>query len=191
MRLAKMFPFVFCFFFLFGNTLCAQSEQELQEIKDQLLAMRSYEKVYDYLDKPLLPFSLPGLNKDSVRLKDFHGKKVLINFWFTNCQPCLDEIPILHELQKELASEDVVFLALTFEDEVEVNQFLEHNPFNFTHLVGGKAYTKSLGIRFYPKTIIIDENQIVKKIDKRLPSDATPDELNTWKQGILDALKTE
>lgn len=45
-------------------------------------------------------FRLPGLDGSSVRLSDFRGKIVLLNFWTTWCPACLTEIPDLIELQK-------------------------------------------------------------------------------------------
>jgi thiol-disulfide isomerase/thioredoxin len=45
-------------------------------------------------------FTLPGLDGKVVRLADFRGKVVLINFWTTWCTACISEIPELIALQK-------------------------------------------------------------------------------------------
>ncbi|MGO8699804.1 MAG: redoxin domain-containing protein [Limisphaerales bacterium] len=45
-------------------------------------------------------FVLPGLDGKPVRLSDFHGKTVLINFWATWCTACISELPALIALQK-------------------------------------------------------------------------------------------
>src|SRR5690349_21516097 len=43
--------------------------------------------------------TLTDLNGRTVRLSDYHGKVVLINFWATWCPPCRAEMPDLVKLQ--------------------------------------------------------------------------------------------
>jgi peroxiredoxin len=43
-------------------------------------------------------FELPDANGNKVRLSQFRGKTVVLNFWTTTCQPCLEEMPSLAEL---------------------------------------------------------------------------------------------
>lgn len=45
-------------------------------------------------------FALQDLTGQTVRLSDFRGKVVLVNFWATWCPPCLQEIPTLVELHR-------------------------------------------------------------------------------------------
>jgi thiol-disulfide isomerase/thioredoxin len=51
---------------------------------------------------PVMNFSLKNLNGNVVRLSDFRGKVVLVNFWATWCASCLTEIGDLNALQKRL-----------------------------------------------------------------------------------------
>lgn len=53
-------------------------------------------------------FSLKDLDGNQVRLADFHGKVVLLNFWATWCTACLAEIPDLVALHKKLGERAVV-----------------------------------------------------------------------------------
>jgi len=53
-------------------------------------------------------FTLHGLAGQKIRLSDFRGKTVLLNFWTTWCMPCLREMPDLVELQKRLADKLVI-----------------------------------------------------------------------------------
>jgi thiol-disulfide isomerase/thioredoxin len=53
-------------------------------------------------------FTLPDPQGERIRLSDFRGKTVLINFWATWCTACLAEIPDLVELHKKLGDRVVI-----------------------------------------------------------------------------------
>ncbi|MEP3072320.1 MAG: TlpA disulfide reductase family protein [Maricaulis sp.] len=45
-------------------------------------------------------------NGDEVRLSDYRGQVILVNFWATWCGPCVEEMPALDRLQADLGGED-------------------------------------------------------------------------------------
>ncbi|WP_153462611.1 MULTISPECIES: TlpA disulfide reductase family protein [Sediminibacillus] len=49
--------------------------------------------------------SLPSLEEKQIKLSDFKGKKILLNFWATWCGPCKEEIPALEQLKQEYGNE--------------------------------------------------------------------------------------
>lgn len=186
----------------------AQVEDELAKLYDEMEGMdslkkeelkkraalifkgRSAEKVYQLLGHEIPDFKLTTLNRDTIQKRELLGKRVLLNFWFTNCQPCIDEMPILNEIKHELKDKDIVFLAVTFENPKEVSSFLNRHKFDFTHLVDGRDFIDELGVIFYPKTIIIDEKGIVKRIDKKIKMDSKED-IEKWKETIIQELISE
>jgi peroxiredoxin len=55
------------------------------------------------VNRPAPDFTLPGLSGGDVRLSDYRGKIVLVNFWYTNCAPCREETPALAAVYKKLS----------------------------------------------------------------------------------------
>ena len=61
-------------------------------------------------------FTLRSLNGDSVSLKEYGGKIVLLDFWATWCAPCRISIPELVELQKKYRDRGVAVLGISMDD---------------------------------------------------------------------------
>ena len=76
-------------------------------------------------------FSAQSLAGNQVNLKDLHGKVVVMTFWSTRCQICHAEIPKLNQIVDRYRGREVVFLALTMENDAKVTPYLSKNPFNF------------------------------------------------------------
>lgn len=82
-------------------------------------------------------FSAKSLDGQTVNLKDLQGKVVVLTFWSTRCAICHSEIPKLNQVAERYKGKDVMFLALTMENEAKVNPYLRQNPFNYTILPNG------------------------------------------------------
>jgi thiol-disulfide isomerase/thioredoxin len=68
------------------------------------------------------------LKGNSVRLSDFKGKWVVVNYWATWCPPCVKEIPELAAFHEAHASKDAVVLAVNHEDKdpASVKTFMDN-----------------------------------------------------------------
>ena len=74
-------------------------------------------------------FELETLEGDKVKLSDYRGEKVIVNFWATWCPPCRDEIPDFKELYEK---EDVEILALNMgetKDKLEMVEEFVYDEF--------------------------------------------------------------
>jgi len=73
-----------------------------------------------------------------VRLSDYRGKAVLLNFWATWCPPCKAEIPWFVDLQKQYASDGLVILGVAMDDagQQKIAQFSQDMGINYPVLLG-------------------------------------------------------
>lgn len=62
--------------------------------------------------KPAPAFALPGLHGETVRLSDYRGKVVLVNFWGTWCVPCKEETPALAAVYRKLRDQGLEIIGV-------------------------------------------------------------------------------
>ena len=88
-------------------------------------------------------------------LKDFAGKKVVINFWYTGCTPCRKEMPELGGWVSK--HPDVLFVAITYESAEAIEKIVAENGFHFHQLVDADDLVEIIGVGSYPLTLVLDE----------------------------------
>lgn len=159
-----------------------QVKDTMQEsINNKLMEFLKEEDIDKCVDGDLPNFRLTNLEGNIVDSETLKGKPTIINFWFTTCAPCIEEIPLLNQIESEYKKE-VNFVAITFQDSNTVSPFLENMDFNFLHLVNSKEYLKTFGFFAYPKILILNKNLRIIKIENGLMSKT---------QGIRDHSSTE
>ncbi len=114
-------------------------------------------------------FELPDLSGKMVRLSQFRGKTVFLNFWTKTCRPCLEEMPSLAELGKVLQKRsDMVLIAIsTDENASDVRDTLkvvlnEETPFLVLVDSEASVVREKFGTRLFPETWIIDGNGVIR-----------------------------
>jgi len=111
-----------------------------------------------------MDFLVNDMTGKSFKLSELRGKVVVLNFWFTKCPPCIQEMPSLNTLVSEFKGKDVVFLAITFNKKDVVKQFLEEKDFNYTIAANANDVITMYGVQSYPTSIVINKKgEIVLK----------------------------
>lgn len=109
--------------------------------------------------------ALKNLSGRTVRLSDYKGKVVLINFWATWCPPCRAEMPALVKWQREYRSRGLQVIGITYPptEASEVRQFIRSIRVNYPIVLGSKE-TKALfdGGDTLPYTVVIDREGRVR-----------------------------
>ncbi len=106
-------------------------------------------------------FTLKDADGKTVRLSDFRGKVVLLDFWATWCGPCKIEIPWFMDFQRQNQSKGLVVLGVSMDDEGwdVVKPYLATMKVNY-RVVIGNDHTAQLygGVDALPTTFLIDRS---------------------------------
>lgn len=105
-------------------------------------------------------FTLQDLDGKPVKLSDFRGKAVLLNFWATFCGPCKVEMPWLVELQKQYGPQglEIVGVALDDSGKDTIQKYAKDMGVNYTILQGQDSVGDAYGAVGLPATFYIDRN---------------------------------
>lgn len=111
-------------------------------------------------------FVLPQLDGTPLRLSNYRGKVVLLDFWATWCDPCREETPHFVELQHQYADRGLQIIGVSMDDtSAPVRDFYQQFHVNYPVVMGnaktGEAYGGVLGL---PIAFLLDrDGRIVTK----------------------------
>lgn len=112
-----------------------------------------------------LDFTLASITGGEVRLSDYKGQVILLNFWATWCAPCRKEIPWLVELHDEYRERGVVVLGVSVDESVaHVKPFVETLQVSYPILIGKdradvkEAFGPLLG---FPTSVLVTRNGMI------------------------------
>jgi cytochrome c biogenesis protein CcmG, thiol:disulfide interchange protein DsbE len=112
-------------------------------------------------------FVLPNLEDKNVRLSDYRGKVVFLNFWATWCKPCREEMPSMDVLYKNFEREGLVVLAVSIDrvtTKKDIPPFISSMNLTFPVLVDSWGQTdKRYKLMGVPETYIIDQQGILRE----------------------------
>jgi peroxiredoxin len=108
-------------------------------------------------------FTLNGLQGEELILNKLRGKAVILNFWAINCAPCIQEIPLLHEIA-EHDKDNLVVLAINMGDtQKNVESFVKSNKITYTVLLDTDGRVADLyHVAAFPVTYFIDHNGVIQ-----------------------------
>lgn len=120
---------------------------------------------------PAPDFSLKDSDGRTVRLSDYRGKVVLLNFWATWCGPCRIEIPWFTDMERQNKDQGFAVLGVAMDDEgwEVVKPFLSELKVNYRVVVGNDETARKYGgIEALPTTFFIDRNGKIAAVHQGL-----------------------
>lgn len=108
-------------------------------------------------------FALTDFNGKPLRLADYRGKLVLLNFWASWCEPCLEEMPRLSAWQRNYGAAGLQVIGVSMDDEaVPAKRLLAKRPVAYPVGLGddklGERYGGILGL---PQSFLIDRHGLI------------------------------
>ena len=116
------------------------------------------------LDKPLKSFHLTDLNGKKWNSKELIGKTIVINFWFTACKPCIEEMIYLNKLVEENKDSSVIFIAPAPENETQIKKFLKKYAFEYNITPSSTDFISSMHIENFPTHLVVDKQGIIRQV---------------------------
>lgn len=142
-----------------------------------------YAAVNLMTNKTAPDFALKSVDGKTVKLSDYKGKVVILDFWATWCPPCRKGIPDLIELKNEFGKKGVEIIGISVDSKntiAEVPSFVKDKKINYPVVYADKKVVSDYGgIESIPTSFIVDKSgKIVNKMIGLYPKDTYVDEIN-------------
>lgn len=142
----------------------SEEDQAERNRKEANFAKENEDKLPQPLEKgqSIPDFTLKDLDGKDVRLSDYKGKLLILDFFTTRCYYCVEEMPDMVEFQKRYRDKDVVLLPVSIgESKESVQAFLKKHNLDTPVLLDEKGeLMKIFGAYATPTHSFIDKNQL-------------------------------
>jgi peroxiredoxin len=118
------------------------------------------------LDQVAPDFTLRSLSGENLRLQEYRGKVVLINFWASWCGPCRQEMPILDRIHKRYEPAGFTVLGVNVEGELDkARKIADRLDVSFPLLFDeGQQVSEDYDLKSMPYTVLVDRDGQVRFI---------------------------
>jgi peroxiredoxin len=147
-----------------AKTLTAVFKENLKVVEGKVrrqqlrLAVREGKKARD--------FSFEYLDEQNIVLRRLRGRPVILNFWKSWSEPCLEELRRLQKMHEALAQKGLVVIAVNDgEDPERARKAFKENNFTFKLVIDkDRTVSRLYGVNFWPTTVSINELGVVHQI---------------------------
>ena len=136
------------------------------------------------VDQPAPNFELASLDGNAVKLSNYRGRVVFLNFWATWCEPCQRELPTFQSFMGEQSSDGPVILTVNISDSPNdiTDYFHEHGIADIPTLLDfSLTVYEDYAINQLPTTFVIDASGVVRY---RHIGEMTADDLGAYVEAL-------
>ncbi len=137
-------------------------------------------------------FQLPSLGEHPIKLSDYKGKIVILNFWATFCVPCRMEMPSLQALADQYQDKDIEIIAVSLDEgrEQAIKKWITKVGLKFPIALEGETAGDDYEVSSLPVTFIIGKKgQLIGRIlgERDWNNDTTHQFLDSLLDTLLDS----
>jgi peroxiredoxin len=124
------------------------------------------------LGKPIPDFTVTLLTGESLTLSDLRGKVVLVDFWSTNCAPCVKEIPAIKNVYTQYHLQGFEIIGISLDVDLEkLTAFVRENDMQWPIVCSGKSLldetVQLYNVNAQPSLWLVDREGILRFFDVR------------------------
>ncbi len=122
---------------------------------------RATEALQPWTGGPTPALRLNSLAGNELKLEDFRGRTVIVNFWATWCEPCVAEMPALQRLRNRLAAQGIEVIAVNYEENAgRIRPFVERLGLTFPIVRDHDGTARSAWhVDVFPATFVVGPDQ--------------------------------
>ena len=121
-------------------------------------------------DRPAPAWELRDLSGKTVKMSDFKGKLIVMDFWGSWCPPCREELPSFQAMYDKYKDRGVVFLGMNWERAAEpgarmkaVTDFMARNKYTFPVIIDhDRVAVEAYEIEGFPTVFVIDKTGTIR-----------------------------
>lgn len=120
------------------------------------------------MNQPAPDFTLKSLSGKNLKLSEYAGNVVLLNFWASWCGPCRKEMPLLNDLHNKYEALGFVVLGVNVEEDTRLaRSFISDRPVDFPILFDTtNKVSKLYDVIAMPTSVVIDRNGNMRFLHK-------------------------
>lgn len=116
---------------------------------------------------PAPDFTLTDLEGNRVRLSDYRGKAVFLNFWATWCPACREEMPDIEAVYQKYKDKDAIIIGIDImESKAEVLSFVQENGYSWPFVLDTTGEVANrYRVTALPTSFFLDGEGIIRTIN--------------------------
>ena len=140
----SIFAVIVIAFLVFSPAACKKKEGEIETAPPSI-------------ESTAPDFTLKDVNGKTVKLSDYKGKVILIEFWATWCPPCRELTPVLNKIYEKYKDKGFVILALTPEENIDtVMSYIKRYDITYPVLITDMKTTRRYGVISIPVSFLVN-----------------------------------